>query len=283
MAMRKIPLVNPSSPARKKVAKKKAVKKAVKKKTLKRVVKKKAVKKTVKKTAKRRPTMAKPARKKNGQFAKRRRTPARRKPVARRRTRRNPITKTIRRKGTPRRVTVRRPRVGMTKSGRAYALGPRSILASGMRVNPKRRRAVRRNPSAKALVKSAFNKTTLKNAGAVVVGYMAGRKLNAIVATKLAVTQPKFVKATGLATLIAGAVVAGRAKKQHTKMAGIAISASGVEALLRAFLPPAIVAKVDGDVPWGDELVDVGNELVDVGDELVEVDADVPWGDEDDY
>jgi hypothetical protein len=171
-----------------------------------------------------------------------------------------------------------KPTLTYTGKGWVAPKGKKSLVKSGTRVNPKRKRsraAVRTNPvSLKGLTSSLTNKKTLISALAVAGGLVVGIKVNTFLDKNAWVSKNIPDKFRGVLVLALGLIGAGMAKKDAVRMACVGLAGAGAYDLLAKTLLSSTAAPLSAaDVPWG--MVYGDDDLTEVGD------ADVLWGDDD--
>jgi hypothetical protein len=178
-------------------------------------------------------------------------------------------------------ATKVRPTMYVSAAGLPYAPTGRgsrqSILSSGLRINPKRRRkAVRKNPMSS--IKNIFNKQILIKAALVGAGFVVGK----VVMPKLEQYTSKIpVLGTipGVPAILLGLLGSAFIKNEKAKLIALGVTAGGVADLVADKVLPMIPG-LSADAPM------MGEDVIGSEDPLLEADAtllgeDIVYGDSD--
>jgi hypothetical protein len=169
-------------------------------------------------------------------------TKGKKKMAKRKATRRKAPAKTRARRRKATRSTAKKSRVTLYKRGNKYYAPRKSgryapTLRKGMKVNPARRRKVRRNP--KFSLKKVLNTKLVINGSLIAGGFIAG----AFVAQKIREFVPQLSmlgKFSGAVNIVAGLLGASLVKGEKAKMVSLGMVASGAYDIINQNVMPLI-------------------------------------------
>ena len=143
---------------------------------------------------------------------------------------------------------ARKSRVTLYKRGNKY-YAPRKAgryaptLRKGMKINPSRRRRVRRNPSFS--LKKVLNTKLLINGSLVAGGFIAG----AFIADKIRSMVPQLGmlgQFSGAVNIVAGLLTASMVKNEKAKMVALGMIGSGAYDIISQFMPSSVATPAMG-------------------------------------